>query len=85
MSNLRITFENASDLIKYSWDEKEIDQIVDEIGRLTYTKIKDIKNRMFTAIRLEKAGGNTFMIDIMRQSEQRKQELEDDKVLRKVI
>lgn len=77
MTIATITLDNAINLIHSSNTINEINRILDEVGRLTYTKIKDIKNSLFTAIRLEKAGGNPFMIKVMAQAEKRKLEIEN--------
>lgn len=72
---IEVTLENAIDLIRNSSDTREINCMISEIGRLTYTKIRDINYQLFSAERLEKAGANPFITKFMGEAEKRIQEI----------
>lgn len=75
MTNTPVTLDNALSLLMGSRTIREVNSILEEVGRLTYTKIKDIQNNIFSAERLRNAGCNPFMSKIMQVAEVRKQEI----------
>lgn len=72
---MSITLDNAVNLILGSRSVSEINRILDEVARLTYTKIKDIHNNLFSAERMQNAGGNPLMIKAMSVAEACKLEI----------
>lgn len=72
---LNITLDHAINSILTSTSILEVNKIVDEIGKLTFTKLKDIKNNRFSAERLENAHGNSLMVKVLKCAEKRIKEL----------